>query len=87
MRTNLGGRLSKCAAAVGRVGVTAVALYVQTGHTPLMVAAMNGHADVVQYLASHGAELEAKNMVRRRGSLLLFVFVCLDRARRCEAIA
>ena len=35
----------------------------QTGHTPLMIAAMAGHKDAVQYLATHGANLEAKNLV------------------------
>ena len=36
----------------------------QTGHTPLMVAAMNNHTDVMTLLVSRGAYLEAKNLVR-----------------------
>ncbi len=40
----------------------------QTGHTALMVAAMEGRHEVVKALVANGANLEAKNLVRVSGS-------------------
>ena len=37
----------------------------QHGNTPLMYGASNGHLEVVEYLLEKGADLEARNTVRK----------------------
>ena len=38
-------------------------LILQWEQTPLMLAALRGHLEVVMYLASHGSQLEATDLV------------------------
>ena len=45
--------------------------------TALMLAAVNGHADVVKLLLGAGASIEAKDTVSKRISICTCVFVCV----------
>ena len=45
--------------------------------TALILAAVNGHADVVKLLLGAGASIEAKDTVSKRISICTCVFVCV----------
>jgi ankyrin repeat protein len=40
------------------------------GFTPVVVAAVMGHLDVVQYLAEHGADINKRDNIRHKNALL-----------------
>ena len=49
----------------------------QRNMTALMLAAVNGHSDIVNLLLEAGASIEAKSTVSKRISICTCVYVCV----------
>ncbi len=50
-------------------------MFIFIGWTPLMFAAKYGHLSIVEFLVTHGADLNVKNIV---GKFLILCFYCVE---------